>query len=186
MSRLVPAENEAADLSADLRIHDECRVFENAWAAVAREGGEPPKISFFVRAATGGERTALIKELILLDVDFGSRSRRAVDREGYLAELPGCEEVIDEALAEYQHSESAMDTAAVNSTADSGSQPVAAPAMLATTPQPAPADALRVGRYILLERLGVGGIGPCPPAICARKRSLAIVPNRTAGRPGTQ
>jgi len=151
--------NRALPLSSDLRIHDQCKAFEGAGAAISEAGTEPPKIASFIQAAAGSERVLLVKELVLLDLEFRSRVRAAVDREHYLAELPGCEDIIDGVLAEYQPDEDALETAAVNSTAENGALPVAGTATPAAPTQPAPADAVRVGRYILLERLGVGGMG---------------------------
>ena len=132
------------------------------------------------------EQIALVKELVLLDLEFRSRGQAARDREAYLAELPGCGQVIDEALAEYRGSESVLGTAAVNSTADNGSQPVAAPATLAAPPQPPPADAVRIGRYILLERLGVGGMG-CLQSLASAAETLRgdqVDSARTYEQPG--
>lgn len=187
MANVARASDEALDLSGHLRIHDRCKAFEAAWAAVGRPGATPPEIASFVPAVTGAERDALLKELLLLDLEFRAQSQAELAREVYLAKLPGCEPVIDEALAEHGRREAVEDTAAVNGTADDRSQQARSPADGATPPgeppaaedrqrdvpahvaepgatrtappPPVPADAVQVGKYVLLERLGVGGMG---------------------------
>lgn len=70
-------------LDALERIEEACRRFEAAW-----KRGEEPSIEDALGGATGGERAALLRELILLDLDYRRQRGEAPIVDDYRRRLP--------------------------------------------------------------------------------------------------
>jgi hypothetical protein len=137
-----PPSHDTADASGTLvrRAERACDRFEAAWKA-----GQRPCIEDHLAGVPESERPALLRELILLEVDY---RRLAGDRPGsdeFLARFPGLDRAWVEGLL-------------------SGAGPPAAAAATVPAAPPAgdPDDALvgrRVGPYLVEARVGAGGMG---------------------------
>lgn len=78
-----PSSDEATlSLSAEKRIDQVCLAFEEAWKA-----GRQPRPKDYLGAATGAERSALLRELTLIELDY--RRRLGQIREYQLLEKLG-------------------------------------------------------------------------------------------------
>ena len=120
-------------LEAKERIDRVCWAFEQAW-----QSGDRPRIEEFLANARGPERSALLTELLLLDIDYRQRAGQRPTAEEYHGQFPGDESLIESVFQRSQTS-------------------VAGAALLAP-----PADSLlgsRIGPYKLLSVLGEGGFG---------------------------
>jgi tRNA A-37 threonylcarbamoyl transferase component Bud32 len=74
-------------LSLHLRLEDVCTRFEAAWQS-ARTEGPPPCLADHLGAAVGPERTALLRELILLDRHYRCRRGENPGADYYAACCP--------------------------------------------------------------------------------------------------
>jgi RNA polymerase sigma-70 factor (ECF subfamily) len=88
-------------LSATLRVDARCKAFEAAWLEAARRGTTPPEMLPFLDGVSGGELAELLKELLLLDLDFRRVNHRNRTRAQYVAELPGHEALFDQIVRQY-------------------------------------------------------------------------------------
>jgi serine/threonine protein kinase len=77
---------ESAVLSLELgrRVDRVCDRFEAAWRA-----GPPPRIEDFLAGWSGPERSALLRELVLLDADYRRNRGLPCSAEGYRRDFPG-------------------------------------------------------------------------------------------------
>ncbi len=123
----------ALSLEAKERIDRICCAFEEAW----RNGGRP-QAEAFLGDTTGGERSALLVELLLLDVDYRQRGGEQPVAEEYRLRLPQNENVIDTVFRRSRRAEATL-----------------------LPPAPLRDEMLgsRVGPYTLLSVLGEGGFG---------------------------
>jgi serine/threonine protein kinase len=83
MNKPSPDLREEASLSVELRVDAACRRFEAAWKA-----GEQPRPEDFLRGWEGTERSVLLKELILVDMDYRRRLGETVSPDSYLHLTP--------------------------------------------------------------------------------------------------
>lgn len=85
----------AADLVA---IEKVCDLFEAAWQAGLR-----PQIDVFLASPTGTHRSELLKQLLLLDVDYRARAGEPVAEEDYASRFPQDAAVIRAFFADHEH-----------------------------------------------------------------------------------
>jgi WD40 repeat protein/tRNA A-37 threonylcarbamoyl transferase component Bud32 len=146
MNDQVAANDEALSVASARRLDAACTRFEAAWKAPT-----PPRIEDFLDGWSGPDRRTLLRELVLLDVDY--RSPRGMGGEDYAARFPefdpawlGHEASDRRALAV---SPDALPTASLPPIADE------APTLDAG----APAVPRTFGNYELLAEMGRGGMG---------------------------
>jgi serine/threonine protein kinase/formylglycine-generating enzyme required for sulfatase activity len=118
----------------DDRIDAVCDGFEQAWAA-----GQPPDLAPFLTQVDDGQRGSLLRELILLDVDYRRRFALPEDRAAYAAFSP--DGVVD-----------------VDTHANAAASDLTTPTAVRRT-GPLPARGSVIGRFELSERIGGGGGG---------------------------
>jgi serine/threonine protein kinase len=133
-------DSESLPLSAERRVDELCRRFEDAW----KTGGRP-RLEDFAAGSAGAERLALVRELIRLDVSYRRDHGEEPRAEDYLPRFP---ELDAACLNELLHVEG---TAVFEEQGRPSRQPPAS-----TEEQ---AGAVLAGRYKLLERVGEGGMG---------------------------
>jgi eukaryotic-like serine/threonine-protein kinase len=122
----------ALSLEAKERIDRICRAFEAAW----QDGGKP-RAEAFLGDATGAERSALLVELMLLDLDYRKRGGEQPSAEEYRVRLPQDENLIDAVFRRWEQLEAAVPP----------------------TPRRDEMLGSRIGPYTLLSVLGEGGFG---------------------------
>jgi serine/threonine-protein kinase len=89
----VPSED-SLPLSAELRIDAVCQRFEDAWKAEAC-GGTRPAVEEYVRAAAAPERSALLRELLKLELHYRRRRGERPSPEEYRRWLPEYSDVLE-------------------------------------------------------------------------------------------
>src|SRR6516165_1620771 len=77
------SDNESLSLEAEGRIDALCKRFEDAWKAI-----HPPRLEDFLGEAAGPERSALLRELLRLELDYRQRNGDTPDLAKYLARFP--------------------------------------------------------------------------------------------------
>ena len=130
-----PLGREVAALTRALtrRVDQECDRFEAAW-----KGGQRPCIEDHLAAVPEPERLALLRELILLEVDYRRLAGDLPRAEEFLARFPA----LDRDWIEGVLSGAALPATHLNST-----EPGAAGA------------SCRLGKFLLLKQVGQGGCG---------------------------
>lgn len=86
-------------LSMQMRIEEVCTHFEDAWKAAGPED-LPPRLEEYLGDATGPERRALLRELLLLDLDYRRARGEVPGTDDYAARLPGDAEALRAFFAE--------------------------------------------------------------------------------------
>ena len=94
-------------LDAKERIDRVCWTFEEAW----RNGGSP-KAEEFLGDAAGEERSALVIELLLLDLNYRQRQGETPKADDYQARFRGDETLIEQAFQRPRAAEAAASQAA--------------------------------------------------------------------------
>jgi serine/threonine-protein kinase len=82
--------SESLPLTLAGRVDAACDRFEADWKA-----GRRPRIEAYLAAAAESERPALLRELLMLELEFRARSGEHPTREGYRARFPEHEALID-------------------------------------------------------------------------------------------
>jgi WD40 repeat protein len=123
-------------LSADWRIEAVCSRFEKAW-----KSGEPPRLEDYLGDAEGAERRALLRELLLLELDYRARNGEKPTVEEYCARFAEAAELIETLLP-------SAPTPDEEGTASEG-----------TPRSTAPAADVEIPGYEILGELGRGGMG---------------------------
>lgn len=77
-----PEAEDGRDLSVVVRVEEVCNRFEAAWRAGV------PAIEDFLDGWRGDERRALLRELILLDMDYRRARGEEVTPEQYASRFP--------------------------------------------------------------------------------------------------
>ncbi len=120
---------EALSLEAKERIDRICWTFEEVW-----RGGGRPQAEAFLGDTSGAERSALLVELLLLDLDYRQRGGEQPVAEEYRLRFPQDGDAIETVFRRWQRLE-------------------------ATVPLRNEMLGSRIGRYTLLSILGEGGFG---------------------------
>src|SRR5713226_4148200 len=115
-----------------LKVDVACDRFEAEWQAGGR-----PSIEKYLEEAAEPERAALLRQLILLDVDYRRRHGEEPNPKEYRDRFPGLEEPQNIA----------------------GDRPVPPEGAATVAYCPDEAAGTRIGTYKLLQRLGEGGMG---------------------------
>jgi serine/threonine protein kinase len=159
ITEVPPAEGGRRPDSPARRVDAACDRFEAAW-----RGGLDPRIEDVLDAAAAVERPALLRALIVLELELRRGRGEPVDPQEYQERFPKDREVINEALEASSSSGSASESARGTSGAR----------LLETDPAPdpgpispegsgladsAPGAGGNLGSYQLLEYLGQGGMG---------------------------
>jgi len=128
-------------------VEEICRQFETAWKSAST--GEPgPKIEDYLPDASDPRRSTLLRELLILEIEYLARRDRFLTETEYLNRFPHDGPAIREALGWWRWTGSAADDVLTETQDfDAGEQEVS--------------DILspgqRVGRYTIRTRLGRGG-----------------------------
>ena len=138
-----------------------CLEFEQAW-----QRHERPAIGDYVRRGSHLPRSDLLRELLLLDIDYRRSSGKPPSLAEYVTEFPDDKLIVQAAIAAPDHE--TVDRRA--------RQPAESTHYVPTGEQSAPSH---VGRYRIEQRIGVGGFGAVYKAYDDRlQRWVAIkVPN---------
>ena len=120
------------------RIDRACLEFEGAWKA-----GQAPRIEEYLGQAEGAERSQLLRELLLLELDYRSRSDERPTPDEYQARFPQDSQLVSDVFEQLSTGVAAGDTAPHRPAAVSLRQTLPA----------------AFGDYELLEVLGEGGMG---------------------------
>lgn len=138
MAAEVNSSNASLPLPALERMERVCLEFEAAW-----KQGFNPQIEDYVGAAQSLERSGLLRELLLLDVDYRSRREERPSENEYHVRFPQDSQSISVIFEELATAETASETDRISATSVSRRQ---------TFPR-------QFGQYELLEVLGEGGMG---------------------------
>jgi tRNA A-37 threonylcarbamoyl transferase component Bud32 len=142
--------HEVALLSFEDRIDVVCDAFEEAW----RQGVDP-SISLFLERCAEHERSTLLSELLLVDLEFRHQRGEAVTKRNYLDRFPQFAEHIE--AIDFKHG---LHRPRVEATSSNGS---------------APSSRRRISHFELLEKLGTGAFGEVWKARDTRlQRTVAI------------
>jgi serine/threonine-protein kinase len=86
--------NDSLSLSVQLRLQEVCAPFEAAWQAAAAPHNKRPCVADYLGSSDGPERTALLRELIRLDLHYRRQCGEVPAAEDYLRCCPADAEVI--------------------------------------------------------------------------------------------
>ncbi len=135
-------------LSAARLIDADCGRFESQW-----KGGHQPRIEQFVDATPALTRTALLRALLLLELELRRQSGESPSLDEYKRRFPGDQGVVTEVFSHFA-------TGATAPLALSDSPTAKLPQHPAAAGRGAPPPAFSTfGRFELLEVLGEGGFG---------------------------
>ncbi len=119
-----------APFDAEERIDNVCHEFESQW-----KRGESPRVEAFLGDAQGTERAALLRELLLLDLDYRRRRGETPSPEEYEARFPEDMAVVD----------AVRESARMARTTPGGAESITHPET--------------IGAYKILDVVGEGGMG---------------------------
>lgn len=155
----LPLNTDSTPLTIKKRVDEACDRFEVAWRA-----GQRPRIEAYLIDSTGPESTALLRELLALEIDLRLECGEKPTAEEYAARFQDQVALIQATLARLLPLQGVQnptgETVGVDSTWDE-------PALVELTPVPSaspPSSSAslmpqRIGRYIVVRRLGGGAFG---------------------------
>src|SRR5262245_29859447 len=137
----------SVSLSAARRIDEVCDRFEGAWQTDPR-----PRIEQFLGDAPEPERSAILRELLKLELELRRKSGEGHTQEEYESRFAGQMELI---RSVFESSETRMDeTSRGEDPPQQSLRDIEGPPNDSVTPSP-----LRFGRYQVLRPLGDGAFG---------------------------
>ncbi len=139
-----PPDQSTASFTRAARIDGVCDRFEAVWQAGGR-----PSIHEFLDAATDLDRTALLRELLLVDLARRRCQGERPDAADYIDHFPGQTELVVEVFGQLEATDSQLDSSSPTAPLQGEQSPAAGPDSLAS-----------VGvRYQILRRHARGGLG---------------------------
>ncbi|MBV9124206.1 MAG: serine/threonine protein kinase [Planctomycetes bacterium] len=143
MSPPLASHRYALSLTVLGRIDEACVRFEDLW-----KGGQRPLLEEFLQGTEEPERSALLRELLALELEYRRRVGAMPTPEEFQARFPGHEHLLRDLFQVFREAT----TVSYHSEGERTSPP-----------RPTPTDDAEagfvVGNYHLLERLGRGGMG---------------------------
>jgi eukaryotic-like serine/threonine-protein kinase len=139
------------------RVNEICDRFEAQWQAAARTGNRP-HIETYLAETTEPERSALLRELVLLDADYRRLAAESPRAEDYASRFPELDPTwLTTALLDRRAGDAGP------ASLPGAGHAADAPTVVQTEPRggqdEAPDMPAAVGGYRLLRRLGGGGMG---------------------------
>jgi hypothetical protein len=93
-----PTDSLAVSVLLGERIEAVCSEFERAWN-MAASPADSPSLEQYLSTSSGPERTALLAELLMLDLEYQWRHGMRPKPESYQERFPGDAEIIAQAFA---------------------------------------------------------------------------------------
>ena len=129
-------------LHAIRRIDERCDAFESL-----RRVGQSPHLADYLAGCEGGERAALLRELVAIELHYAQVHGQARDKEYFKRVLPQDVEFVNDIILDHES----------RGNADTDDEALAtASTSTGTEDMPTPS---RLGRYRILQRLGAGAFG---------------------------
>jgi tetratricopeptide (TPR) repeat protein len=94
MSALNQPTHDLLSLAAERRVDAVCQRFEAAW-----KSGTRPDLGNFLSSSTGAERSALLRELVLLDLEYRRHVGETPRPEEYLGQFPDSDDALSDLFA---------------------------------------------------------------------------------------
>lgn len=146
MAKGFPPNDDPLSLSAKERVDRICLAFEEAW-----KSGTRPRVEAYLGDTPEPERSALLEELLLLELDYRCRSGEMPTREDYQTRYGDHPGIVARVFDKLRHAD---DSPGSESPTESLSREAEEQAETATY-----AAGETIGRYTVRRRLGQGGFG---------------------------
>ena len=158
------SDEQEIDLQQARLVDELCDTFESAWVRARDERCEAPRIEDFLAKCEQSLQPHLFEELLSLDLPLRRQTGEILIREEYLRRFPDFSDAVHRVFRELEPAIGPAEDFAAASTvhmgqtgeADSSAMSGEASADLETFQTDLP---LRIGRYLVLKRLGKGSFG---------------------------
>jgi len=141
-----------------------CDEFEELW-----QSGQRPQLETFLNRVPENGQSQLFRELIASEFFFRQRLGESLQREEYLSRFPQFEQLLQETFSTTRKGEMMSDQVDFQ-------QATLLPGRPATTPEsPDFASQEMIGNYILLRKLGQGGMGAVYQARHVKLRKIVAL-----------
>lgn len=141
-------------ITQQVRLDAICVQFEQAWRQ-----GQQPQMESFVEGLAGAERSQLLPQLLLLELEYLEQSQSAPEIDGYLARFPDDRSLIISAFDEHAASLQRLPSGATDLPASESPGELDGPDCTVNYGPIAEQAGSEIGRYKLLEQIGEGGMG---------------------------